>query len=602
MNGRPDPVHSESIRVVYRQLPLTLGVSLVNALITAVVLSPQVESARLAGWLVAFTLMVGGRFVLWLRFIRLPAGAVPGTEWERLATGGALVSGGLWGVCSLLLMPAGGPYPLFVAFVIGGMCAGAATVNAAHFPSVVAFILPAALPLAAWFLMQGTRISAAMAVMTILFAGALIFAARRFSVQFAEGVRGRLALAERTAELAEANAKLHAEIAEREQAEAALRQAQKLEALGGLTAGIAHDFNNLLMVIQGAAEALRRRLAGSPGPLRQVGAILRATERGASLTRQLLAFARKDSLDPEVVDPNAVLRGTASLLEATLGKSIRVDLALQEELPQVFVDRGEIERAIINLAINARDAMPEGGVLTLRTRLAELGPQEAEDLPPGRYVAIEVADTGTGMTEEVRARAFDPFFTTKPPGVGSGLGLSQVYGLLRQSGGTARIASVPGVGTTVTLFLPPAGTVQRGRGPAEQPVLSSAPERAQASEPLHIVLLDDEDLVREVVTDLLEGAGYRVSAFAVARDALRCVETDASVALLVTDLGLPDRRGDEVARQARQTRPELPVLFITGYNEHEVLGGEPWQLRKPFGEADLLAAVAAALGRRPAAA
>ena len=584
-------VRVESIRAVYRHLPLTLGVSAVNVLIVAASLAPQVPHRRLAAWLGAFAVMAALRTVVWSRFMRLADAAMAAPRWTAAALGGALASGLIWGTVSLWLMPTAPPYPLFVAFVIGGMSAGAVTVNATHLLMVVAFILPAVLPLAARLALDGGRLGTAMALMTVLYAVALVVTARRYAEAFADSVRARFALAERTAELAEANARLRAEVAERATAEAALRQSQKMEAIGSLTAGVAHDVNNVLMVVRGAADVLRRRLAHAPGHLRQITAILRATERGAALTRRLLAFARQEALRPDVVDVDALLRSVSGLLGATLGEAVRIALDLTADLPPVFVDRAGLDHVVINLAINARDAMPAGGTLTFRTSRADIAPGDAE-LAAGSYVVIDVCDTGSGMTEKVRARAFDPFFTTKPSGRGSGLGLSQVYGLLRQSGGTARISSVPGGGTTVRLFLPVARPDQAPREQAPEPLdaMSGGP-----AAPRHLVLLEDEDLVREVVAEMLSGAGYRVSAFAQAADALGRIEADPSVAMLITDLGLPDLDGEEVGRRTRQMRPALPVLFITGYNEAGRLDGERWQLRKPFGEAELLEAAAQAL-------
>lgn len=590
-------VRVESIRAVYRHLPLTLGVSAANVLIVAAALAPRVAHARLAAWLAAFALMAVLRTLVWLRFTRLADAALAAPRWTAAALAGALASGLIWGALGLWLMPTAPPYPLFVAFVIGGMCAGAVTVNATHLLMVVVFILPAVLPLAVRLALAGGRLGPTMALMTVLYAVALVVTAKRYAEAFADSVRARFALAERTAELAEANARLRAEVAERETAEAALRQSQKMEAVGSLTAGVAHDVNNVLMVVRGAAEVLKRRLSHAPGHLRQIAAILRATERGAALTRRLLAFARQEALRPDVVDVNALLRGVAGLLGATLGESVRIVLDLAATLPPAFIDRSGLDHVVINLAINARDAMPAGGTLTFRTGGAEIAPGDAE-LAAGSYVTLDVCDTGTGMTEKVRARAFDPFFTTKPAGRGSGLGLSQVYGLLRQSGGTARISSVPGGGTTVRLFLPVARADQ---APREKP---PEPPEALAGEPAslrHLVLLEDEDLVREVLAEMLTGAGYRVSSFAQAADALGRIEVDPSVALLITDLGLPDLDGEEVSRRARRMRPGLPVLFITGYNEAGQLSGERWQLRKPFGEAELLEAAAQALSQSAAA-
>jgi signal transduction histidine kinase len=597
-------VRIERLCAVYRQLPLTLSVSVLNALVTGAVLAPRAGWGPIALWWAGFALMAAPRFIAWWRFIRLPKEAMAQPLWTHIAVGGSLASGMLWGACVLFLMPAQDPYPMFVGFVIGGMCAGSVTVNAAHPSSLIAFILPATLPLAGWFVWQDNLLAFAMAFMTTLFAGALLVAGWRHAKGFAAGVRARAALAERTEELAAANARLRAEIVERERAEAALRQSQKMEAIGNLTAGIAHDVNNVLMVVRGAAEILKRRLAHAPGHLRQVAAILRATERGTAMTRRLLAFARKESLNPDVVDANALLRGITTLLSATLGKSVRIVLDLDAAVPPVFVDRSGFEHAILNLAINARDAMPEGGTLTFRTALTQRRELDAEaDLPAGDYVVVTVADTGTGMTEEVKARAFDPFFTTKQAGQGSGLGLSQVYGFIRQSGGGVRIESAPGAGTSVQLYLPPADAAQAlRRNAAEPPELQATPPDPDASSTSpHIALVDDEDLVREVVTELLESTGYRVSAFARAADALRCVEHDPSVALLITDVGLTNGSGQDVARQAREARPGLPVLFITGYNDPGQLAEEPWLLRKPFAEADLLATVARALRQRSAA-
>ncbi len=587
-------VRVESIRAVYRHLPLTLGVSAANALIVAAVLAPRVAHAQLAAWLAAFAMMAGLRTLVWSRFMRLADAAMAAPRWTAAALGGALASGLIWGALSLWLMPTAPPYPLFVAFVIGGMSAGAVTVNATHLPLVIAFILPAVLPLAARLALDGGRLGFAMALMTVLYAVALAVTARRFAVAFADGVRARFALAERTAELAEANARLRAEVAEREAAETALRQSQKMEAIGSLTAGVAHDVNNVLMVVRGAAEVLRRRLSHAPGQMRQITAILRATERGTALTRRLLAFARQEALQPDVVDINDLLRNVTGLLGTTLGEAVRIALDLAAELPPVLVDRAGLDHVVLNLAINARDAMPSGGTLTFRTGLAEIAAGDPE-LAAGGYVVVDVCDTGSGMTEQVRARAFDPFFTTKPAGRGSGLGLSQVYGLLRQSGGTAKIISAPGSGTTVRLFLPVARDDQTLRGPPPPTQAEAAGEDALTLH--HVALLEDEDLVREVVAEMLTGAGHRVSSFARPADALGRIEADPSIALLITDLGLPDLGGDEVARRVRQMRPGLPVLFVTGYNEAGRLDGERWQLRKPFGEAELLEAVAQALAQ-----
>ncbi|HET9019906.1 MAG TPA: ATP-binding protein, partial [Acetobacteraceae bacterium] len=505
-----DAVQSESIRTVYRQLPLTLGVSVLIAAITAWALQPRVGPTPVAVWLAAFVAMAVLRAAVWRGFMRASPERQRAPVWARAAVAGSLLSGLLWGVCCVFLMPWEPPYPLFVAFVVGGMSAGCITVNAAHLPSVAAFILPAVLPLAVRLLWHNGPLALAMAFMTLLFAGGLLLAAWRFAGEFSAAVRARHALAERTAELAAANARLRAEIIEREGAEAALRQAQKMEAIGSLTAGIAHDVNNVLTVVRGAADVLRRRLSHAPAHLRQVAAIQRATDRGAALTRRLLAFAREQELAPECLDVNAAVEGIAGLLAATLGKSVRVVLALDDSAPHAFIDCSGFEHAVINLAINARDAMPEGGTLTLGTSKVWLSANAAAvGVKAGSYTVVTVADTGTGMSEAVQARAFDPFFTTKPAGRGTGLGLSQVYGFLRQSGGAVRIESEPGHGTTFLLYLPQSGgAISAPAGPPQADAMAPAQDATHGRAMRHIVLLDDEDLVREVVAELLEGAGY----------------------------------------------------------------------------------------------
>ena len=248
---------------------------------------------------------------------------------------------------------------------------------------------------------------------------------------------------------------LYSDVTARHQAEEQLRQAQTMAAIGRLTSGVAHDFNNLLISISGNAEMLHNQLSGHPAHARRLAVILQSAGRGGDLVRQLLAFSRKQALTPVQVDLNKIVRGMGDLLRATLGRATRVETKLEEELWPALVDPVQIEHVILNLAINARDAMPDGGRLTITTGMASLGPLDRPaDLAPGDYAFVAVSDTGTGMSDEVLRNAFEPFYTTKPPGLGSGLGLSQVYGLASQSGGGVQIDSAMGVGTTVSVFFP----------------------------------------------------------------------------------------------------------------------------------------------------
>ena len=589
------------IRAVFQQLPLTLGVALANAVLAGVVMFPVVRTGWLLAWLGAYALQTAVRLAWWLNNRRTAPDKIAGARWERVSIGGALASGALWGVMSTVLMPATEPYRLFVAFVIGGLCAGTATVNSPHPRTVAAFVFPAVLPMAVWFAVQGTRLDSVMAAMTLIFAVAMASIAKRYGMFFELNARMRMDLAARTAALTQANERLLAEMHERQATEAALRHSQKMEAIGNLTAGVAHDINNVLMAISGSAELLTRRLDPDTRHKSLLAAIFRATDRGSRLTRHLLAFARKEVLRPTLVDLNGVVHALSTLLEATLGKSIRIELSLCRAAWPVYVDRNEIERALVNLAINARDAMPDGGTLTLGTANVAEPPAEPDEPPLGPCVEIVVRDTGVGMSPDVLERAFDPFFTTKAVGQGTGLGLSQVYGLVKQSGGATLIDSTPGQGTVVRLYLPRAPA---GAGAAAETVAAVAdapPTRgtelaaAKGESGAHVVVLDDEAEVARVVADLLRQAGYRVSDCATAAEALTYLEHDPTVAALVTDLGMPDCGGDEVARRARVARPGLPVVFITGYNDAAMLATETWQLRKPFGEAELVAILGRAL-------
>jgi PAS domain S-box-containing protein len=374
------------------------------------------------------------------------------------------------------------------------------------------------------------------------------------------------------------------EITEQAHLEEELRQAQKMQAIGQLAGGVAHDFNNLLTAITGNLELLRDGLP--EGRAQQwVASAMGAAQRAATLTRQLLAFSRKQRLERRPEDANAVLRGLRDLLGRTLGPDIVLRLDLQSDVWLATMDRNQTELALLNLAVNARDAMPRGGLLTLRTR--NVNPLGTRELPAGSYVEIAVIDTGTGMPPEVQARAFEPFFTTKETGKGTGLGLSQVYGLARQSGGIAEIASEPGRGTTVRLLLP------RATSAAPDDAMR-APAPTEAAQAATVLVVDDDDDVRTVASELLRGAGFTVNAVVSASAALLLLEAGYTPAALMADIVMPEMNGTELAMQARALRPGLPVLFTSGYPDPALLGlsiGDDPVLRKPFSGADLVARV-----------
>ena len=393
----------------------------------------------------------------------------------------------------------------------------------------------------------------------------------------AERVRDAVERRRVEAELAQLNARLEEEVeartAELMQAEEQLRQAAKMEAVGQLTGGLAHDFNNLLTGISGALEMIQVRVSqGRIGELdRYVTAAQGATRRAAALTHRLLAFSRRQTLDPRPTDVNRLVAGMEELIRRTAGPGITLEVVGAVGLWRALVDPNQLENALLNLAINARDAMPEGGRITIETANKWLDDRAAKerDLEPGQYLSLCVSDTGTGMSPEVQARAFDPFYTTKPLGEGTGLGLSMIYGFARQSGGQVRIYSEVGQGTTLCIYLP------RHYGDdaaAEEPAATLA--RAPHADGRRTVLIvDDEPTVRMLAGEVLAELGYTVLEAGDGAAAMRLLAAGATPDLLVTDVGLPGQmNGRQVADAALERLTGLKVLFITGYAENAVIG------------------------------
>jgi signal transduction histidine kinase len=367
-------------------------------------------------------------------------------------------------------------------------------------------------------------------------------------------------------ELHELNETLEQRIAqaieEREATAEALRQSQKMEAIGQLTGGLAHDFNNMLTGVIGSIDLIRRFLES--GRTEQVFRYLEAAEtsaqRAAALTARLLAFGRRQSLDIRATDINALVRGMEDLLRRTLGEQVSMAVDLGDRLPPASTDANQLENALLNLCINARDAMPDGGHLTIETTTMQLDPgfaQTGEDLQPGDYVVLSVSDDGQGMSAETMAKVFEPFFTTKPIGQGTGLGLSMIYGFLKQSGGHVRMYSELGVGTSVKLFLP----VSAAPVVTAEPRIASIPTGAGET----VLVVEDDAAVRMVIVNVLEELGYTVCEAEHAQDALVFLQSDRQIDLMISDVGLPGFNGRQLAEMARQTRPGLKVLFVTGY-------------------------------------
>ena len=389
--------------------------------------------------------------------------------------------------------------------------------------------------------------------------------------------------------------------AERTRFESRVQQSQRLEILGQLAGGVAHDFNNLVAVIlnyaafvnEEVSAAAERDTGGRWEAVRgDVSQIQLAAERAAGLTRQLLAFARREVVSEQVIDLNGIIRDLEQLLRRTIGEHLELVTNLAPDLWPILADSGQMEQVLVNLAVNGRDAMPGGGTLTIETDnlvVDEIHLDGRPDLKLGRYIRVQVSDTGTGMAREVRERAFEPFYTTKPKGEGSGLGLATVYGVVSQAGGYAQIYSEPGIGTTFTALLP-----ATDQSAASSPVAYEGPHLAADRT---VLIVEDEDAMREVTRRILVRNGYRVVAAATGREAIDVVTTDTEhIDLLLTDVVMPQMLGKEVADRITALRPHVRVLFMSGYAQ-PVLGArgtlEPGVrlVQKPFSEAVLLAKV-----------
>jgi signal transduction histidine kinase len=460
-------VEYERLRSVFQPAPLTQSINVINAALTATVLGPFAGTKPSLAWLAAIIVLSAARWIGSRRFLRLCSREDPHRFWAAFSILGGLATGAAWGAGVLALFPESESLQLFFALVVGGMCAGALAVNSAHLPTVVAFILPAALPVAAAFYAGGSA-SRVSALMMVIYAAALCMLGACAQGAFGRRVRLQLALEREQRKLSETNARLLEEIVQRRNAEATLHQAQKMEAIGHLTGGLAHDFNNLLQVMIGNMNLIRRAGSDNPRIIKYAEAAEKAAVRGAELTSSLLTFARRQSLNTVPVDINALLREFEPLLLRTLATTVRFEIVLSPNLPLCLADPAHFQSAVLNLVINARDAMPNGGLLSVTSGVATLGPADLEgnpDASPGRFVRVSVHDTGIGMSAEVQARVFEPFYTTKEVGKGSGLGLSQVYGFARQSRGHIGLVSTPDQGTEATLWLPVAQSAAQNTDP-----------------------------------------------------------------------------------------------------------------------------------------
>ena len=582
-------IYVSQIDTLYHQTPMVLTVNLVNSSLVAVVLASYMGQGL---WLIflALTLLLSAIHITGWKIYWSCAETVRSTvKWAIFATLGSGLSGLLWGAGSALLLPDSLVEQTFVAFVIGGMCVASLVSFSFYLPAFIAYVFPASLPLAGRFFFDGWPVHGDMMV---VFAVAITLAAYKSSRGFVVGLRLKFDLIERTTQLAAANARLEGEIAQRRMAEDQLRQAHKMEAIGQLTGGIAHDFNNLLTAVIGHLEMAEARLTRDSRTSGLVRAALRAADRGATLTRHLLAFARRQHLEPRAVDIAAVVDGVEKMLRQTIGPDIHLVIKAGSDLPSAWVDPNQLELAILNLALNARDAMPAGGTLRIgvETGRAETG-VSPPDLSSGNYLIVSVSDTGTGMNAETLACAFEPFFTTKEAGRGSGLGLSIVHGFAAQSGGSVRLTSSVGRGTNVDLWLP------RAEGDA---AAFSDPEPERSITELsrsRILVCDDDPDVMAVVSAFLRDSGYTVWEAENPFLAFEILEREWPVDLLIADYAMPEMNGLAVIDRAQSYHHGLRALLMSGHADilhTNGVSGIPL-LAKPFKVADLKRRIVEAL-------
>ncbi len=385
-----------------------------------------------------------------------------------------------------------------------------------------------------------------------------------------------VALAISANELAVINRDLTAESRQRKAAEAQTRQLQKMEAVGQLTGGIAHDFNNMLAIVVGSLDLAKRRLARTQIDSAQkcIDNAMEGATRASQLTARLMAFSRQQPLEPQVTDPNKLVSGMSELLRRTLGEQVMVETVLGGGVWKTIIDPGQLESALVNLAVNGRDAMPDGGRLTIETGNAELDDRyaaEHDEVTPGQYVMISVSDTGTGMGPDVLTRVFEPFYTTKGVGKGTGLGLSQVFGFIKQSRGHVKLYSEPGQGTTVKLYLPRASTSDEALlagGPGSAAVLAELP-RARGEE--IVLVVEDDERVRHTSVDALRELGYTVVQASDARQALAVIEVQPKIDLVFTDVVMPDMNGRQLVEEIGKRWPGLRILYTTGYTRNAIV-------------------------------
>ncbi len=571
-------VRAEQIRTLYRQSVWVFAANPVNALIVALVLWRMAPRGPALLWVATMAMLTAGR--LWLRGLYL--GQSPPAEqadrWGRYFVVGTTLTGAAWGIgCSMLFDPQRPPTQLLVTFVLGGMIAGASGTLASYVPAFVGFATPALAALAARIALVGDGPHMAIVALMVVYGAVMTMVAKNTQRALVEALRLRFDKEELLAQLRtarasleESNRTLEDRVKERTEAferqSEALRDAQRMESVGLLAGGIAHDFNNLLTVVLANVSLLRgARL--DDGDRQSIDEIAGAANRGADLVRQLLAFSRRQILKPRGLDLARAVADMEAFLSRLIGSQVELNVNVaigpaEGPLP-VKADPSQLQQVIINLATNARDAMPEGGRLAIEVGRFGKRDDGGPPIPRGSYARLCVRDTGIGMDEATRRLAFDPFFTTKEAGRGTGLGLATVYGIVEQSGGFIFVESQPAKGSAFTVYLPVSAGPLAGGGLEPPRAASPAVPAGRAT----VLLAEDNPMVRNVVARMLREAGYRVLEGNDGENALEVAARESgAIDLLVTDLGMGRLGGIELAKRLGELRPAMRVLFISGFS------------------------------------
>ena len=604
-------VHAEQIRTLYRQTLAILAVNPINAAIVAAVIWPSVDPWLLTGWVAAMVAVAIVRTRTRRQYLSAQPTVDEHVMWARRLVWGALATGLLWGLGGAVFYDTSASAiasQLLLVFVIGGMVAGASGTLALHLPAFLAFTVSAVLPVAARMFAEGDATHIAMGALALVYGVAMTLIAAHSNQSVSEAFRLRFEnqdlltrLSAAQVSLEQTNQTLEQRVAERsaalERQTEVLHDAQRMESVGLLAGGVAHDFNNLLTVVLGNTELLLTDTDPSPHERARMEEIQTAAHRGATLVSQLLAFSRRQVMMRRVLDLNLVIDQVRPLLDRLIGEHIELVVVMGTQPLTVQADPTQLQQTIINLATNARDAMTGGGTLTIETALVD-GTPAGTTLPPRRYVALIVRDTGVGMDAATRRMAFDPFFTTKAVGKGTGLGLATVYGIVEQSGGHIFVESEPGRGSCFRVFLP---SVAVANDAATTDAAIAPVKTTAVAHRATILVAEDEPLVRAITARVLSRAGHTVVEAQDGEQAMEIVRRHESpIDLVISDVVMARLGGLELARRLASERPGIPLLLVSGYNREEMPSPNDSRsrigfLRKPFTPGELLEQVSALL-------